>query len=151
MTPSPAWSALLAAHLLAAIVWVGGMAYALLVLRPALAALEAQPRLQMHLLTLKRFFLIVWHAMPILLLSGWAMIGLAGGFAHVPWPVNAMQGLGLVMAALFVSVFFGPYRRLRRAIRPGPELLQRIRAIMTANLILGIATVILAVLADGWR
>lgn len=151
MTTNTLANTLLALHLLAASAWVGGMLYALVVLRPALAVLDAGPRLQVHMLTLKRFFLIVWHAMPIMLLTGWGMIAAAGwGMAHLPWYVNAMQGLALVMAAVFLFVFFGPYRRLRRAIRPGPELLDRIRQSIILNLALGAATIVIASLGHVW-
>ena len=142
---------LLALHILAATAWVGGMLYALVVLRPALAVLDTAPRLQVHMLALKRFFLVVWHAMPIMLLTGWAMIGLAGwGMAHLPWYVNVMQLLGILMAAVFLYVFFGPFRRLRRAIRPGPELLDRIRLLITVNLALGVAVIVVASLGHAW-
>jgi len=142
---------LLALHILAAAAWVGGMLYALVVLRPALAVLDATPRLQVHMLTLKRFFLVVWHAMPIMLITGWGMIGLVGwSMALLPWYVNAMQALGLVMAGVFLWAFFGPYRRLRRAIRPGPELLNRIRLLITVNLALGTAVIVIASLGHQW-
>ena len=142
---------LLALHLLASTAWVGGMLYALVVLRPALAVLEPAPRLQLHMLTLKRFFLVVWHAMPIMLLTGWGMIGVAGWqMAHLPWYVNVMQALGLVMAAVFLWAYFGPFRRLRRAIRPGPELLARIRLLITVNLALGVAVIVVASAGHGW-
>lgn len=142
---------LLALHLLAASAWVGGMLYALVVLRPALAVLDAAPRLQVHMLTLKRFFLVVWHAMPIMLLTGWGMIVAAGwGMATLPWYVNIMQALALVMAAVFLFAFFVPYRRLRRAIRPGPELLNRIRLLITVNLALGAATIVVASFGHIW-
>jgi uncharacterized membrane protein len=142
---------LLALHILAAAAWVGGMLYALVVLRPALSVLDAAPRLQLHMLTLKRFFLVVWHAMPIMLLTGWAMIGAVGWrMAMLPWYVNAMQALGLVMAALFLFAYFGPFRRLRRAIRPGQELLDRIRLLITANLVLGVAVIVIASLGHVW-
>jgi uncharacterized membrane protein len=138
-------TALLAVHLLAATAWVGGMFYALVVLRPALAVLDATPRLQMHLLTLKRFFLVVWHTMPLMLLTGWGMILTTGqGFARLPWNVNVMQGLAIVMAGIFLYTFFGPYTRLRRAIRPGPEILARIRLMVTINLILGVIVILVA-------
>jgi uncharacterized membrane protein len=138
-------TALLAVHLLAATAWVGGMFYTVAVLRPALAALDATPRLQMHLLTLKRFFLVVWHAMPLMLLTGWAMILTSGqGFARLPWNVNVMQGLAIIMAGIFLYTFFGPYRRLRRAIRPGPEILGRIRLMVTINLVLGAIVIAVA-------
>ncbi len=153
MSSVGAWSltALLAVHVLSAVAWVGGMFYALVVLRPALGVLDNSVRLQVHMLTLKRFFLVVWHAMPLMLLTGWGMIGLAGwGMGHLPWYVNAMQGLALVMAAVFLFTFFGPYRRLRRAIRPGPEILGRIRTLVTANLVLGVVVIVIATVGQRW-
>jgi len=144
-------TALLAVHILSAVAWVGGMFYTLVVLRPALAALDATPRLQMHMVTLKRFFLVVWHAMPLMLLTGWGMIGAAHwNMGQLPWYVNAMQGLALVMAGIFLFTYFGPFRRLRRAIRPGPELLNRIRLAVTANLVIGIAIIIIASFGQGF-
>jgi uncharacterized membrane protein len=142
---------LLALHLLSATAWVGGMLYALLVLRPALAVLEPAQRLQIHLLTLKRFFLVVWHAMPIMLLTGWGMIGLVGwNMGALPWYVNVMQGLAIIMAGVFLWAYFGPFRRLRRAIRPGPELLDRIRLLISVNLALGVVVIVVASLGHGW-
>ncbi len=141
---------LLAIHVLSSVVWVGGMFYALVVLRPALSVLDAAPRLQIHMLTLKRFFLVVWHAMPLMLLTGWGMIVAAGwDMGHLPVYVNAMQGLALVMAGIFLFTYFVPFRRLRRAIRPGPELLNRIRLLVTANLVLGVVVVLIGTLGRG--
>ncbi len=143
-------SVLLAIHILSAVLWVGGMFYALVVLRPALSVLDAAPRLQLHMLTLKRFFLVVWHVMPLMLLTGWAMIFAAGwNMGHLPIYVNAMQGLALVMAGIFLFTYFVPFRRLRRAIRPGPELLNRIRLLVTVNLVLGVLVVLIASLGRG--
>ncbi len=153
MSPHILWlpNTLLALHLLAATAWVGGMLYALVVLRPALGVLDPPQRLQLHMVTLKRFFLVVWHAMPIMLLTGWAMIGAVGwSMARLPWYVNTMQLLGLVMAAVFLWAYFGPFRRLRRAIRPGPELLGRIRQLITVNLALGTAVIVVASLGHQW-
>ena len=152
MIPHAPWlNLLLALHILAATAWVGGMLYALVVLRPALGVLDPAPRLQLHMLTLKRFFLVVWHAMPIMLLTGWAMIGLAGwSMARLPWYVNVMQLLGLLMAAVFLYTYFAPFRRLRRAIRPGPDVLERIRQLITVNLALGVAVIVVASLGHMW-
>jgi uncharacterized membrane protein len=142
---------LLAIHLLAATAWVGGMFYALVVLRPALSVLDSSARMQLHLQTLKKFFLVVWHAMPLMLLTGWGMIfAVWGSMAHLPWAVNAMQGLAMIMAAVFLWIFFGPWRRLRRAIRPGPEILSRIRQLIAVNLALGALTIAVAAFANGW-
>ena len=153
MNPHILWvpNTLLALHLLAAAAWVGGMLYALVVLRPALGVLDPPQRLQVHMITLKRFFLVVWHAMPIMLLTGWGMIGLVGwSMARLPWYVNVMQALGLVMAAVFLWAYFGPFRRMRRAMRPGPELLGQIRQLITVNLALGTAVIVVASLGHQW-
>ncbi len=142
---------LLAIHLLAATAWVGGMLYALVVLRPALAVLDTPARMQMHMLTLKRFFLVVWHAMPIMLLTGWGMVfAVWGGMAHVPLAVNIMQTLAIIMAGIFLWVFFGPWKRLRRAIRPGPEVLSRIRQLIAVNLVLGALTIVVSAFGNAW-
>jgi uncharacterized membrane protein len=141
----------LAVHFLCAAIWVGGMFYTVTVLRPALTVLDAGPRLQLHMLTLKKFFFWVWHAMPLMLLTGWAMIWSAwGGFAMLPWSINAMQGIAIIMAGIFVYTFFGPWQRLRRAIRPGPELIARIRLLVTVNLALGAITIVVGSLGHVW-
>ncbi len=139
------WGLVLAVHLLAMAAWVGGMAYALLVLRPSLAVLDPAARLALHGQTFRRFFRVVWHAMPLMLLTGWAMVlGIYGGFAALPWTVNVMQLLGLVMAIVFLVLFFGPWRRFRLA--PHPETTDSIRRLIRLNLALGAATVIIAAL-----
>jgi hypothetical protein len=54
-----------------------------------------------------------------------------------------------VMAGIFLFTYFGPFRRLRRAIRPGPELLNRIRLLVTANLLLGVLVILIATFGVG--
>jgi len=137
------WGLVLAVHLLAMATWVGGMAYALLVLRPSLTVLDPATRLRLHGQTFRRFFLIVWHAMPLMLLTGWAMvIGIYGGFATLPWSVNVMQLLGLLMAVVFLVLFFGPWKRFRAA--PGAEATDSIRRLIRVNLVLGVVIIIVA-------
>jgi uncharacterized membrane protein len=142
---------LLAVHFLGAAIWVGGMFYALMVLRPALTLLDGPQRLQVHMQTLKKFFFYVWHAMPLMLITGWAMVFFAwGGFANLPVSIHIMQGLAIIMAAVFLYTFFVPWQRLRRAIRPGPELIARIRQLITVNLVLGALTIVAGSLGHVW-
>lgn len=137
------WNLVLAVHILAMAVWTGGMAYALLVLRPSLAVLAPPDRLALHGQTFKRFFLIVWHAMPLVLITGWAMVfGVYGGFATLPWPVNVMQLLGLVMAIVFLVLFFGPWKRFRA--QPSADAADSIRRLITVNLVLGAVVIVVA-------
>ena len=144
------WGVLLSLHVLAAVLWVGGMAFALLVLRPSLAVLEPAARIALHRGVFRRFFLIVWHAMPILLLTGYAMVfGVWGGFAAAPWSVHVMHGLGLVMAAVFVWIVLRPWAALRRAeaLPDAAVAAERIRRLVLLNLVLGTLVVLIAGLA----
>ncbi|HEY6434442.1 MAG TPA: CopD family protein [Acetobacteraceae bacterium] len=144
------WGWVLAIHILSITIWVGGMFFALTVLRPSLAALEPAPRIALHNRVFRRFFLIIWHAMPIALISGFAMVfGLFGGlsgFSHLPWNVQTMMAIGVIMAVIFLLIVFGPYRRFRSAVSSAraAEALDRIRRLIEINLVLGIINIFLA-------
>ena len=140
------YAGLRALHLLCAVLWVGGMFFAYVVLRPSMAAIEAPQRMLLHTRVFKKFFLIIWHAMPIAILTGFAMIGLQWNMAAAPWQINAMMGLGLVMGAVFLAIFFGPYRQFRRTTDRNrmAASLDSIRKLIGVNLILGLITVIVA-------
>lgn len=141
---------LLALHILGAVVWVGGMAFALLVLRPALAVLEPAQRLALHAQVFRRFFLYVWHAMPIVLLTGYAMLfGVLGGFATANWAVHAMHLFGLMMTVVFLAIFFGPWKDMRKAVAQrntvhAAKAVDRIRLLISVNLALGALTVLMS-------
>lgn len=143
------WSLVLTLHIAGMAVWVGGAVYAALILRPSLTLLDPAQRNAVHLLTLKRFLRMVWHVMPIVLVTGWAMILHEGGFAVVPWTTNAMQLLGLVMAGLFVRVFYGPYQTARRAIRPQQTTFDSIRTLVLGVAACGVVTILCASLGHG--
>ncbi|WP_428375057.1 CopD family protein [Lichenicoccus sp.] len=145
------WGLVLAVHLAGMAIWVGGMAYALFVLRPSLGLLEATQRTSVHLQTLKRFFRLVWHVMPLVLVTGWAMeIFREGGVTGADWHINVMQGLGILMAALFAATYFGPFQRARRALRPQPATLERIRSLVSIKLLLGVVIVVVASLGHSF-
>jgi uncharacterized membrane protein len=134
-------------HILSAVVWVGGMFFALLALRPATAPLDPGPRLQLWARTFDRFFGWVIAAIVLLLTSGyWMVFARYGGFARLPLYVNLMQGLGIVMMLAFFHVFFAPWRRFRAALErqdlpAAAGQLNQIRLIVTVNLLLGLVTV----------
>jgi uncharacterized membrane protein len=137
----------LAVHVLCAVIWVGGMFFAYLVLRPSLSVLEPLQRIALHTQVFRRFFLVVWHAMPLILLSGFTMLFVFdGGAADAAWNINAMMLIGLVMSAVFVLIIFGPYARFRRTTDRATAVasIDRIRKLIGANLVLGIITVVVA-------
>lgn len=142
---------LYAAHVLGAVLWVGGMAFAIAVLRPAAhAALEGPQRLALMQLVFRRFFLVVWHLVPIMLLSGYAlMFGWYGGFRGSGWHIHVMHLTGLLMAVVFVLVALGPWRAMRAALATQDRVsaaasLDRIRKGITVNMGLGLLMVAVA-------
>jgi uncharacterized membrane protein len=134
-------------HVLSAVVWVGGMFFALIVLRPATAALEPGARLGLWLRVFERFFAWVFAAIVLLLASGYAMIfGVYAGFRGIGLHVHIMQAIGIVMMLLFLHLYFAPWRRFRAALARQDQAaaagqLAQIRMIVTINLFLGLVTV----------
>src|ERR1700694_5462848 len=93
---------LLAVHLLAAVFWVGGMAFAYTVLRPSAGALDAATRLPLWRRGFDRFLPWVGVSIVALLGSGVAMMFLAYGQpSRAPAYVNLMAATGIVMMLLF--------------------------------------------------
>jgi uncharacterized membrane protein len=147
---------LLALHLLAAIFWVGGMAFAYWVLRPAAGPLEAAVRLPLWRRVFAKFLPWVGVSIVVLLGSGYAMLLVYfGGFAGAPTYLNAMQGLGWLMVLLFLHLVFAPWRRLRTALDQNllpdaAKALNQIRFIVATNLALGIAAVLVGGTGRYW-
>lgn len=101
-------------HLAAAIFWMGGMAFMLLALRPALhEQLQPPQRLPLLAAVLGRFFVVVGISIAVLLATGLVLLMRV---AAPPPGWHAMAGLGVVMMLVFGHIAFVPYRRLRRAV-----------------------------------
>ncbi len=138
-------------HVLAAVIWVGGMFFAYFALRPAAQGFEPAVRLPLWTRAFSRFFFWVWISVLLLPASGyWMIFRVLGGMGHLPHYVNIMQGLGIIMILTYLHVFFAPYRRMRQAVVRGdwPEAgrrLGQIRRLVLFNLALGLATITLAV------
>ena len=110
----------IALHTLAAVIWVGGMFFAYLVLRPSAGALEPVIRLPLWQRVFSRFFPWVWLSIAVLLVSGFSMIFMGfGGFGAVGTYVHAMTALGIVMMAIYAHLYFAPWKRFRRAVAAG--------------------------------
>ena len=134
-----------------AVVWVGGMFFAWMCLRPVAAAqLEPPARLTLWAGVFARFFPWVWACVAGIVLSGlWTMLAI--GFGQAPWHWHVMLLLGLAMSAIFVYVFVVPYSRLKTAVSAqnwpaGGQALGKIRQLIGINLILGLSTIAVATL-----
>ncbi len=140
-----------ALHLLAVVIWVGGMFFAYNALRPAAAqVLEPPLRLALWIQVFHRFFLWVWLSIFIILGSGyWMLFQYFGGFAGAALHINLMQSGGLVMVAIYLYVFFVPFRHLQRAviIQDYPQAAQhlnQIRVLVGINTLIGLSIIIIA-------
>ncbi len=148
---------LLALHILSAVVWVGGMFAAYMCLRPAAGPLEPPQRLGLWRRFFAKFFPWVWIAVLLLLTTGyWMMVTSFGGFAHAPLYINLMQTLGLIMTALYLWLFHGPWLKFKRAVDAqqwpvaGAEL-NRIRQIIMVNMPLGLIVTIIGGTGRYWN
>ena len=136
-------------HVLATVIWVGGMFFAHQCLRPVvLAQLEGPQRLRLWNGVFGRFFPWVWASVVLLLGSGHLLIQQFGGFNGLPVHVHVMTGIGYLMAVIFAFIYFVPYARLRRAVagedwKAGAAAQDLIRRLVGTNLVLGLANVAL--------
>jgi uncharacterized membrane protein len=136
---------LLFLHLVSVVVWVGGMFFAYVCLRPTAAELFQPPqRLQLWRGVFARFFVWVWGAVALIAVSGFTMLGLSGFAAALPG-THMMLASGLLMIAIYVYVASVPYPALQRAVaaedwKAGGAALNRIRQMVGTNLLLGLLT-----------
>jgi uncharacterized membrane protein len=143
-------------HILAAVIWVGGMFFAHQMLRPAAGPLEPAVRLPLWRRVFERFFPVVWLAVAALLASGFGMILWGfGGFAEVGLHVHVMLALGIIMMMIFAHLYFAPWKRFRRALDAGDlpgaqKQLDQIRTLVGVNLLLGLITVVVGATGRYW-
>ena len=133
-------------HILGVVVWVGGMFFAYMALRPVAASvLEPPQRLTLWAGVFGKFFPWVWASVALILATGLQMLMVFGGMA-APHYAMTMLVLGVVMMLIFAHVFFAAYGRLKRAVavqdwKAGGAALGQIRKLIGINLSLGLLTV----------
>ncbi|GGX66450.1 CopD family protein [Saccharospirillum salsuginis] len=142
-------SVAIALHVLAAAIWVGGMFFAYMAMRPAVGlVVDAPQRGALWCHTLTRFFRWVWVSIVLLLATGyWMIFAVFGGMAGAGWHIHVMQGLGIVMMLIFLHVYFVPFRRLKQAVansdpQEGQRRVGQIRMLVGVNLILGLLVIV---------
>ncbi|SOB76509.1 Uncharacterized membrane protein [Marinobacter sp. LV10R510-11A] len=140
----------IALHVLSAVIWVGGMFFAYMAMRPAVVeVVEASQRGVLWCQTLSRFFRWVWLSVALLLVTGyWMIFNVFGGMAGAGWHIHVMQALGLIMMLLFSHIYFAPFRRLKHAVaeknpEEGARRVGQIRKLVGVNLIIGIVVVVI--------
>jgi uncharacterized membrane protein len=143
-------------HILAAVIWVGGMFFAVWVLRLAAGPMEPPARLALWGRVFGRFFPWVWIAVVLLPATGyWLINDVYGGMAELPLSIHIMHGLGWVMVLIFLHLWFAPYARFKKALAVNdvPEAgkqLNTIRLMVTANLYIGLANAVIGASGRFW-
>lgn len=133
---------------MAVVIWVGGMLFAHMMLRPVAASqLEPPARLKLWVGVFRRFFPAVWVSIIVILVTGfWVISATYGGFKGLPMYINVMMTTGIIMMFIFFHVFFAPYKRLRQAVAAedwpaGGKKLAQIRMLVGINTIIGFLTI----------
>jgi uncharacterized membrane protein len=130
-------------HTISAVVWVGGMFFAYVVLRPATGPLDPAARLALWRRVFSGFFPWVFVAVVLLLITGFVLF--LGGYAAGPH-VHVMMAIGIIMLLIFLHLYFAPWKRFRAALDAGDNTaaavqLNQIRVLVMVNLILGLINV----------
>ena len=140
----------LALHVLSIVIWVGGMFFAYMILRPVAASeLEPPVRLNLWRHVFSRFFPWVWASIVIVPLSGIYLTMPFGGFGTAPMYIHIMTGLGVIMIMIFLHVFFAPFKRIKRALDASDiplaaKQLNQIRTLVGLNTLIGLITTAVA-------
>ena len=129
-------------HLTGAVVWLGGMAFVIAAFRPAITLhLQAPQRLPLLVFALGRFFILVWVSIALLFVTGFTLLA-GSGMKAAPLGWHLMAGLGTLMFLIFGHLYFGPFRRLKLAVRAadwprGGQQAKVVARIVMVNFILG--------------
>ena len=147
-------------HLLAIVVWIGGMVFAHFFLRPAAMQLPPPQRIPLMHGALQRFFSAVLVSILVVLASGMWMIGRvaketvqAGLSFNMPLDWIIMASLGIVMMVIFGHIRFALFKRLSRAVSAqdwpaGGAALASIRTWVSVNLVLGVLIIVVTMMMD---
>jgi len=79
-------------HYLATVMWIGGMAFNILALRPSMVAIDQNQRPVLGTTVLKRFIILAWLSIAVLILTG---IPIA--FSHVAFGTILSTTYGIVL------------------------------------------------------
>lgn len=127
-------------HLVAAIVWMGGMTFMLLALRPAaMELLEGPLRARLMGAVWRRFFAAVLLAIALLLVTGG---NLYTRVAVPPLGWNLMLIMGLTMVLIFAHIYFASFKRFQRALAQtqmpvAAQAAAQINRLVIVNFVLG--------------
>jgi uncharacterized membrane protein len=132
-------------HVGGVVIWVGGMFFAHMALRPAVQSLPVEMRLPLLENALSRFLNWAGLSAIVILLSGFAMWGrVKPSEAPLGWLV--MMATGLLMMAIYGHLRFAAFKKFRMAVMAADwsdaaQRLALVRKIVLINLSLGLIVI----------
>jgi len=137
-------------HITSAVIWVGGMFFAYMALRPAMAGLSKDIALALWRRTLQTFLRWVAAMVLVLWVTGiYQMFFVLPGFGTSGLHVDTMFTTALIMTLLFFWLNHSVFRKFKLAadshdFETAGQLIHTIRKIVAVNLGLGLITVVIA-------
>ncbi|MBO1924398.1 CopD family protein [Thiomicrorhabdus sp. 6S3-12] len=147
---------MIAVHMLAAVVWVGGMFLAYRVLRPAAMEIDPPYRLTLWLGVFSRFFKWVWLAIFLIVITGYWDWSARFAAETSTLYIEIMQWLGWLMIAFFSWLYFKPFQAFKKAVQEqrfpdaGAIMQKQMRPIIAINLTLGTLEVLIGASGIYW-
>lgn len=141
-------------HILAVVVWIGGMLFMDWILAPALrrAIASEEQRSRLLYVLFRNFFALIWGAGAVLVVTGYGMVFLYGGFGALSTAMWIMVVLGSAMVLLALAIFFLPFLRMRSAVgrqdwHAACAAAAQIRVLSSVNIVLAVPTILSGVWA----
>ena len=92
-------------HLLAAVIWVGGMFFAVYVMRIAAGPMDPAERVTLWARSFKKFFPWVWLSVFLLPATGYYIVFTGySGFKELPIPYHLMHSIGWLMTVSYTHL-----------------------------------------------
>ena len=124
-------------HILAVLIWIGGMLYTLFILRPSLDVLEDKKPMFMKNI-MDRFFPLVWTAIFILLITGGVKVHF---YVNSPYFIAKLV-IYTIMVIVFSYIYFGLYKKLPSASNK-QIIMEKITNLIKLNFTLGLIIIFL--------
>jgi uncharacterized membrane protein len=143
----------MAVHILAVIIWLGGLFLLCVVLTPSVRNLDLTTAVPLWHGVLSRFLVWGWIGLALILATGIAMMLIEfGGFANIPNFHRANMAIGIPAIALYGYLYFAPWKRFRRAatsndLTGAKGQIKQVQALMATVLALGLLASIVSVVA----
>jgi uncharacterized membrane protein len=142
----------LAIHILAVIIWLGGLFFLVAVLGPTAESLDAAGASSLWYRTLSRSLAWGWLSLVLIVATGVAMVFLVfGGYGYIPNIHRVNMALGIPAIALYGYVYLMPRRQLGRSVRSNDRVVMakkrhQVRTLLSTILALALSAAFMSTL-----